>query len=131
MIGSKYWSTGITVRYSNGAWGGTVEYLDDGFANDDAATRRISTEGELRTRYFVKDCEGADALTVVIDVLISDAERLGITWNAKAGVYYHGDGEDSDWPTPDGWRGLVNAQSVRLGWETKYVVSDSSTPEEG
>lgn len=131
MIGNGYWSTGITVNYNysgQGAygWGAEVKYLDAGFCSDDADAGIVSTEGELRTRYYVRQGSEADALTVVIDVIKADAERLGITWQDTACVYYKGDGEDGDNPAPDGWRELVDAQSRRLGWHTIYGGIDAS-----
>ena len=128
MIGNGYWSTGITVtwQYSGSGdygWAASLEYLDDGFCNDDADVGRVSTEGTLHTRYAVRQGETADALTVVIDTIKADAERLGIRWGAVtpgATVYYKGDGEDEDFPPPDGWREMVNAQAERLGWQSGY-----------
>lgn len=100
-----------------------MNYLDDGFANDDPDAGRISTEGHLHTRYVVRDGEQIDALTAAIDTVKADAERLGITFKAAdvLHVYYEGDGEDSKCPPPDGWRETVNAQSRRLGWEPLYT----------
>lgn len=132
MIGNGYWSTGITVTYSDwqgGAWSAAVEYLDDGFCDDDAANGVISTQGKLHTRYQVRD--GSEAtLAAVIDVIKADAERLGITFRtdgAGPNVYYKGDGEDEDYPPPDGWGEMVDAQAARLGWATGlYVDTEAS-----
>jgi hypothetical protein len=125
MIGNGYWSTGIVVAYSDwhgGAWSAEVEYFDSGFCDDDAANGIISTQGKLNTRYAVRD--GSEAtLTAVIDVIKADAERLGITFRAGGGapnVYYKGDGENGNYPPPPNWRGLIDAQSRRLGWQTVY-----------
>ena len=131
MIGNGYWATGITVlwQYSGSGdygWSARVEYLDGGFCNDDADKGQVSTEGILHTRYAVRDGKTADALTVVIDTIKADAERLGVRWPApgqsKPHVYYKGDGEDEDYPPPDGWRELVDAQAARLGWATGLYV---------
>lgn len=123
-----YWSTGITVRWfperpgHAEAWGGHLDYLDDGFLNDEPAAARISTEGALHTRYPVEDQDGVNVLAVVLDVLIADAEKMGIAWRGPIDgapmLYYQGDGEDPDWPPPDGYRELLREQAQRLGWAT-------------
>ncbi len=119
--GTGFWATGITVHYSEGrGWGGAVEYYDDGFVDDAADTGRIATQGELRTRYFVKDGETVTGLSAVVDVLLADAERLGIRFRAVAAdapsLYYKGDGEWQDYPAPDGWKALLEAEAQRIGW---------------
>lgn len=129
MIGSHYWSTGITLRYSTlrgsqGAWAARVDYLDDGFASDDTDAGKISTEGGIRTRYFVEDGTTTEALTAVIDTVKADAERLGIVWRDRPHLYYECDGEDPEWPAPDGWRTTLNAQAARLGWEPIYAPEE-------
>jgi hypothetical protein len=53
-------------------------------------------------------------------VLRADAERLGIQWRDPT-VYYKGDGEDPEYPPPDGWRELLAAQAARLGWYSIYA----------
>lgn len=121
MIGNTYWSTGILVRHDNGKWHATVEYFDNGFVDDNADDRRVSTEGKLHTRYYLRDGKHADALTIAIDTVKADAERLGITWRdvwateAKATIYM-----DDEETAPAGWRELANAQARRLGWEPCY-----------
>lgn len=138
MIGNHYWATGITVRYGySGAnlygWGAEVRFYDDGFAGDDNAdTGEVVTEGVLKTRYKVHDGNGpdADGLSAAVDAVKRDAEKLGIRWRdeAEAGlepaVYYQGGGEDEDYPPPDGWRGMVNAQAERLGWRPLYAAEE-------
>ncbi len=119
--GSGYWSTGITVHYNEGrGWGGVVEFYDDGFVDDAADTGRIATQGELRTRYFVKDGDTVTGLSAVVDVLRVDAERLGIRFRAVAAdapsLYYKGDGEWQDYPARDGWEALLEAEARRSGW---------------
>lgn len=126
MIGNGYWAVGITVvhAYAGGGdsgWGATVEYLDDGFCDDDADMGRVSTQGVLSTRYRLREGREADALTTVIDVIKADAERLGIAWRENSCVFYRGDGEDSEYPPPEGWREAIDAQSARLGWRQIYV----------
>ncbi|HEY9412389.1 MAG TPA: hypothetical protein VIP77_22615 [Jiangellaceae bacterium] len=129
MIGNGYWSNGITVRYSDGRWSASVAYYDDGFVNDTADDGTVSTEGTLHTRYFLRDGKTADALTVAIDTVKADAERLGISWNTPGigpFVYMDGDGENGGRDVPDNWRELVDEQARRLGWERLY----SQTPAE-
>lgn len=123
MIGNKYWSNGITVRYSDGRWSASVDYYDNGFANDSADDARVSTEGRVHTRYYLRDGKTADALTVAVDAVKADAERLGITWNTPGVgpfVYMLGDGENDGREVPENWRELVDRQARRLGWEPLY-----------
>ncbi|SES03161.1 hypothetical protein [Streptomyces qinglanensis] len=130
----RYWSTGITVTWSarahviNGerqeihsGWMASLDFLDDGFLSDSPAEGSISTQGSLRTRYFVCEEKGVDALTGAIDSLIDDAKRLGIDFrigDGKAMLYYRGDGEDSNYPAPEGWRQMLREQDDRIGWDT-------------
>jgi hypothetical protein len=136
MIGENYWATGITVRYGYSGmgfygWGATADFYDSGFCDDNTDTGTVSTQGTIRTRYFVREGTGADAdgLTAAIDAIKRDAGRLGIRFGGHGTsptVYYEGDGEDSDWPPPDGWRGMVNAQAERLGWRPLYATEGKS-----
>lgn len=117
----RYWATGITVRYGyKGAgqfgWGASLNFYDDGFVSDSTGDQLISTEGELRTRYMVGDDDKFSGLSVAVNVLLSDAENLGIRFMESAAIYYHQDGEDADNPPPDGWRGALGAEAARLGW---------------
>lgn len=122
MIGEGYWSTGITVRFSGGKWSASADYLDNGFCDDSAEHERVSTQGKLHTRYYLRDGETKDALTVAIDIVKADAERLGITWT-NPHVYMDGDGEWDDREYPSGWRRLVDDQAKRLGWEPLYHMA--------
>lgn len=138
MISStgKYWSTGISVRYLGragsrdgvgyGGWGASLRFLDDGFCSDEPASRKVSTEGEMHTRYAVRvdeDCDLATALDVAVSTLREDAERLGIEFKTPgqdaANLYYEGDGE-SGVPPPDGWEVMLSAQASRMGWASAY-----------
>lgn len=123
MIGSKYWATGIVVRYSHpGRWGAHVDFLDDGFASDSVDKGRISTEGALRTRYYVDDGTSVDALTAAIDVVKADAERLGIVWRPVLDgplLFIH---DEDEYGLPAGWRGLLNEQAKRLGWSVPFTT---------
>lgn len=130
-----YWSTGIVVRWNGPdrpGWGGHVDFLDDGFvgvAADDADAGRVSTEGRLRTRYFVRDGDTVTGLRVVIDTLLADAARLGITFGGTAGqpcLYYDGDSENEQFPPPDGWRELLTAEAERIGWGCPYEQAKTS-----
>ena len=127
-----YWATGIQVCWleraggdghgSRSGWSATIDFYDDGFCDDDADAGRVSTEGQLRTRYAVHDGQTVSGLTAAIDALLADAERLGIQFHDRS-LYYRKDGEDPDWPAPDGWRALLAAQAERIGWTTPYVAA--------
>lgn len=125
----RYWATGVVTRWSGhiddpgsgaGRWSAHVDFCDDGFCSDDAETGQVSTEGTLRTRYFVRDGETVSGLRAALDAILSDANRLGIEFNNDRGpcLYYEGDGEDPDWPPPPGWRELLCVEADRLGWQT-------------
>jgi hypothetical protein len=60
----RYWSTGITVVKSNSRWTASLDYCDDGFADDDPDAGLISTEGKLHTRYGVRDGDTRDPARV-------------------------------------------------------------------
>lgn len=119
MIGKRYWSTGISLRYAddrNPAWAGSLDFYDEGFANDDPEAERISTVGSLRTRYYIRTSgRHGDALAAVTDTLRRDAEKLGIEFRDPY-VYAEIEGEDPNHPLPDGWVGLLEEQADRLGW---------------
>jgi hypothetical protein len=118
MIGGEYWATGITLKHVIDGWTGSIAFLDDGFVSDSPAEGILSTEGSLHTRYVVR-ADHETALTAIVDVLLRDAERLGIAWRYRH-LYYHGDGEDPDQPPPDGWRQLLAAECARIGWDNVY-----------
>lgn len=138
-----YWSIGIQLTwtsrasYRNGTyrpgWQASLDFLDDGFCDDDANTGVISTQGSLQTRYFVADgaqpsgpedsiARGASGLTAAISALLADATHMGITFNDPF-LYYRGDGEDEDYPPPDGWEELLAAEAERIGWRTPYKTT--------
>jgi hypothetical protein len=126
MIGNGFWATGITVKYgySGGGkygWAAEVKFYDDGFCNDDVSAGKVSTQGELRTRYHVPDDDDTAALTAVIDAVKADAARLGI--QLRGSVYMEQDGEDlpAERLPAGNWRALINAQSARLGWDPLYA----------
>lgn len=124
----KYWSTGITLAWreaylSHGeSWSGSLDYFDDGFASDNPDTATVSTEGTLRTSYGVEHTGRTDALALVIDTLIADAEKLGIEFRERAlgfpMLYYRVDGEAPDCPPPPNYRELLAEQARRIGWAT-------------
>lgn len=119
-----YWATGIELRWDEHrtGWTGRVEYFDDGFPDDHADTRTVSTQGVLYTRYAVTDGNHVSGLTAAIDVLITDATTLGLSLRSPGGdpprLYYKGDGEHEDSVPPAGWRGLLREQAERIGWST-------------
>lgn len=129
----RYWSPGITVTYAPLAerindepysgWHARLDYCDDGFADNDPEVGRISTEGSLYTRYPVRNSKIRSGLSIALDTLIADAERLGIQFTTLPGhrgpqVLYDGDGESPAHPAPDGWRDMLAAEADRLGWSS-------------
>lgn len=142
MIGSRYWATGITVRYMEGPrWGASLDFYDDGFMNDSPGG--ISTQGTFGTRYLVQTTDVPDPLPAVLDALIADAARLGIEFrdalDAPPMLYVAGDGgvasdgEAAGEGLPDNWRQLLQEQADRLGWRTygqqRSAVTTTRPPE--
>lgn len=119
MTRKRYWSTGIRIEYTEHrvpAWGGEVDFFDDLLAEQDSSRGEISTYGHVQTRHFVPSAAShRDALTLVTDTLIRDAERLGIEFREPT-IYATGEGVDPDYPFPDNWIGLLEEQADRLGW---------------
>lgn len=119
----RYWAVGIELRWDghNKGWDGRIDFYDDGFLDADADTRRVSTEGAVHTRNTVRDGNLATGLSVVIDVLIADADTLGISLGAngeRPRLYYQGDGEHADAVPPADWRQLLRTEAERIGWAT-------------
>lgn len=117
----RYWSTGITVTEYTGRWTASLDYCDDGLANDDADAGLVSTQGSPSTRYGVRDGDKRSGLSAAMDALIADAKKLGIEFIATSAteapfLYYKGDGEYEDFPPPDGWRALLAAEAERVGF---------------
>jgi hypothetical protein len=123
-----YWSTGITVhqRADTHGWAASLDFLDDGFVNDDPDEGRVSTEGTLRTRYFVRGTGTTSGLSAAIDALVTDAAQLGIAFRDPS-LYYKGDGELEDYPAPDGWRETLAREAERIGWRTIYTGPQPET----
>jgi hypothetical protein len=130
----RYWATAIIVKWHEHAgssggepfsgWSGSVDFLDDGFCDDNADAARVSTEGTLRTRYAVQDGQTVPGLRVVIDTLIADAARLEIRFGVgdqQPTIFYKGDGEDSGWSPPPRWQQMLSDECARLGWESSYA----------
>lgn len=121
MVGERYWSTGITLVCNGGKWSASADFQDDGFCQE------RSTEGKIWTRY---QCESL-TLAEVLDLLREDAERLGIAFRTLPGnvgpsLYYQGDGEDQDFPPPEGWERLLADQAERIGWNFFHAASQRS-----
>lgn len=125
---NRYWATGIVVWWDthNSGWHATCDYYDDGWIGDNDTDRgQVSTQGTLGTRYAARDGERMAGLSVAIATVKADAERLGIRfWGPTAcppALYYRGDGEDRDYPAPDGWCELLAAEAGRMGWDGPAV----------
>ncbi|WP_225840302.1 hypothetical protein [Streptomyces sp. NK08204] len=135
----RYWSTGITVTYSPlaerihdepyGGWHAKLDYMDDGFADNDPDAGQVSTEGTLQTRYPVRNAKIRSGLSIALNTLIADAKRLGVEFIAAGPysapwLYYRGDGEDAEYPPPDGWRETLAAEAQRIGFRS-YATPDA------
>jgi hypothetical protein len=114
MVGEQYWATGVNMRHFDGKWAATVEFFDNGFCDD------ASTQGALRTRYFVP-------LETAIDTIIADAAKLGIEFRER-NLYAEEDGESKDWPMPEDWREVLEAQAKRIGFKWPYLDTQAARP---
>lgn len=110
MIGAGYWSTGIMLTPKGDDWSVSLDFFDDGFAQEH------TTEGSLRVRYVVPRSK----VTENARVLVADAERLGITWKIGPQVYVKGDGEFEEGDRPD-LRRFANEVADALGWSRAYT----------
>ncbi|MEW1548398.1 hypothetical protein [Streptomyces tsukubensis] len=135
----RYWSIGITVTYiplaghlnnePHSGWHAKLNYRD-GIANNDPATGQIAIQGTLYTRYPVHSTKIRSGLSIALDTLIADAKRLGIEFRAatpgtEPWLFYQGDGEDADYPPPDGWRETLAAEAVRVGFRSYTIAPDA------
>lgn len=116
MYGDMLFATGIIVWHGyagNGryGWWAMVEFQDYG---------KGSILGKIHTKY-------GDDLACSIDTIKKDAERLGIKFvnTFTPFVYYRGDGENKDFPPPDGWRELLEKEARRIGFRS-YLSLDLS-----
>jgi hypothetical protein len=122
MIGADYWTTGITVGWTDGdsgrMWHVELSFMDDGFANDDPKRGRISTQGTLRSRYYVDSVPGRSGLRSALDALIQDAARLEIDFrDTGAGIWLYDEAGDASSQPQDIQDEMVR-QAERLGWQT-------------
>ena len=84
MIGSGYFHNHFTATYgysgnNENGWSVSAKFIDAGFASDDVKSGHISTEGELHTRYMVRNADGISGIKVAVEVLLADLNRMGIT----------------------------------------------------
>jgi hypothetical protein len=113
MIGERYWSTGIMIAPTTGGWAVSLQFYDDGFAQDDA------TEGTMRVRYLVADAQLEHALRV----LRADAERLGIRFGVGPELRPTVYAEDDENETA---RRRANQLADALGWTPAYRLQETS-----
>ena len=114
----SYFAAGIVVHWlgrSDGnvprdEWSARADFRDGGHCQDD------STEGHVKTRYYLP-------LAQAIDVVKADIEKLGIRWFNPT-LYYESDGENRSFPPPDGWRETLRAEAARIGFKCSYRVGD-------
>lgn len=124
----ELWSTGITVKYGYGGtrkgeeysgWWAELKWTSGGFCTPG------TMEGDIHTRY-------AEAtMSEAIDYVVAVADRFGITQGptgAPFHLYYETDGENPDWPPPDGWRAMLQEEAKRRGWGTYDMWILSKNP---
>jgi len=93
MIGNEYTFTGITLKNGyagsgNPGWAGFVDFFDAGFCSDNAATATISTEGTLRTRYFVRDAGDNIGIQVALEAVLAQIEKFDIKLSTIGGAIF-------------------------------------------
>ena len=100
---TTWWYVGIKLQPVGNRWAISLEFLDDGFCDDD------STEGELRCRYQ----QETENVGTAIDTLLADAERLGFVAGPNGRSVYLTKGDDD---LTDEHRAIARQQAERLGW---------------
>jgi hypothetical protein len=110
MVGEKYWSVGIVLKWNEyHGWSATVDFMDDGFCD------LQSTEGNIHTRYF-------GPIEQAVDMVLADARKLGIEFKTsvtgKPMLLYIGDGEWGDYPPPPNWKAILREQAQRIDFYT-------------
>lgn len=111
MIGNRYWSTGINLKYTSysNQWSATLKFFDSGFCQDE------STEGKLYTRYYVDDPIQA------IKTLIEDAGKLGIDFkHGKDGKIILMWGKAERTNKPKNWKCILEDIAKRSGTKSAY-----------
>lgn len=113
MHGDKLFATGIVIRQDwRGGWWAEATFEDFGHCD------RGSVMGHIETKY------ADDDLPYTIDTIKRDVESLGVEFAQLDGVspalLYSEDGEDEDFPPPDGWRELLKAEAQRIGFLCLY-----------
>lgn len=100
MIGShKHIGLWMRYNYAGGGqygWSAKTTFIDAGFSSDDASQNRVSTEGELRTRYYVTDSNGVSGALVAAQTLLNDLKRLGIEPTPSGHILFVSNGEDQE-----------------------------------
>lgn len=82
MIGKLVYNliqvTFVDVPNHDTGWVAKVAFHDAGFANDDASAGSISTEGELTTRYPVRNSSAGFGVRTAVDTIIRDLKALSV-----------------------------------------------------
>lgn len=109
MVGQKYYSPGITIKYHGvpNRWSAEVTFSDSGHANPK------STQGAVRNSYVID-------LRSAIDVVKADAENLGIVWTEPC-LFMHDDGRSTDFPPPENWQKIMMSEAARIGFRNIYT----------
>lgn len=131
----RYWSVGITVTWVPFAerindepfsgWHARLDFHDEGHCNNDPDSGMVSTGGRLFTRYPVRDGEVRTGLSAAIDTLIADAKKLDIDMTSsttkRPWIFYEGDGENPEYPPPEGWSDMLAAEAKRVGFDSYHT----------
>lgn len=110
MIGNRYWSTGINLKYTpySNQWCATLKFFDSGFCQDE------STEGKLYTRYYIDDPVQA------IKTLIEDAVKLGIEFNLSDGKIILMWSKAERTNRPKDWKSILEDIAKKTGTKSAY-----------
>ncbi|WP_330172932.1 hypothetical protein OG875_04635 [Streptomyces sp. NBC_01498] len=136
----RYWSAGIAVTWVPasvligeglyGGWHAVLTYYDDGFFDTDPETGQVSTWGTLRTRSPVRDAKIRSGLSIAVDALLADAQRLGIEFPADSGsgpqLGYEEDMDREYHPPPKGWRETLTAEAERIGFQSSATPTEEN-----
>lgn len=113
------YSTHVTVWFGCGGtrlgrdwdgWWAKLQWTDGNYSDGNGPV-----EGEIHTSY------AQPTLQQAINRIVGYADRLGVCLYRDADNWclcYSQDGDDRDYPPPEGWLDMLAAEAARRGWSS-------------